>query len=361
MPRERFDPQAEFAVLRKTPDAERASQFWLDRTKQRKEIATVAALVIERVFQEPDVAEAELLSLVEEFSEDIRLAPYQEKLARDLIRASRKRRQEILRLRQQFPDDKELLRHAHPRNTRGPILHARAAVCPLSIHFAVDKATYARMTEEKENMGQSGGFFAPSGKMFTYQKGFDQRWGTSLHEEMHALYAFFREHLSRHLKKTLFVRPLPSLAQLQKRIHAEGVAHPLREHLTELLHASADRIKDELFAFSRAGRGSGRIMSALLTTEEKKGLYDYFASDLTRLAIAIAGEKISDRDYELAREIMEMEFLKMHKELIENGLGALKTLLVYKKWTFMEAAFFFVDVPLERWPEEIRLLKQLEG
>ncbi len=353
---------AEYEALKVLPEsdrAERAPQFWTERTKQRKEIATVAALVLERVFQEPDATEESLLALVREFSEDIRLAPYQEKIARDLIHASRKRRLEILQLRKQYPEDTNLLRRAHPRGTQGSVHRVSAVVRPLTIHFRVNEKTYQQMCE-KTNAEKAGGFFEKSGKLFTYQRGIYERESTLLHEEMHALYDFFKGHLSKHLHKSLFLRPEPSMDRLQKRIRAEGVSRPLRDHLTELLHASADRIKDELFAFSRAATKEGKISSYLLQPKDKQGLYDYFDRALTFLTIAVAAYTTSEEDYRCAREMIEEEFPKMHRRLIEDGLSAMKTLSVHKKWTFMEVAFFFVDVPLERWPDEIRLLQHLE-
>lgn len=341
---------------------QREPKFWRERTRQRQDLATVAALVIDRIFEDPDVSTEELKALVRTFREEARMAPYQEHLAKTLIHEYGKRRKQITALRRQHPDDADLLQSANPilRRQRDP-LFVQAVVRPLTIHFRIGENAYDRLLIRPSL--KSGGFYQRSKQLYTYER--VNRFhrvrndGTLLHEEMHAMNDFLRKPIAHALGKSPFERPLPSLAIIGPQLQARGLV-ALHEQLMMLLHARGDSIKDELFAFSRESFRSGTISASLMRSSDQNGVYDFFEQDRLLLERAIMAAEVKTRIRERGLEMIHEDFPRMHKRLVEDGLDAMRFLLDGKRWSFMEAAFFLVDVPLERWSDEIRLLKQSE-
>ncbi len=362
-----FDPIGEYNTLRVVPPTERKAReqtFWRERTEQRMGISTLAALVIDEAFANPTITKETLLELVKEARAELRLAPYQEAIARNLIKGYIERREKIAALRQAHPDDVDLFGTLYPRLKEGVTKRdVRIIERPCTLHLQLSRRIYPHVfhggnTDEKEH---SGGFFARRKPLLTHEKSsfFSTETTTLLHEEMHALYYFFGQILEKHLPAQRETYPLPSTDGLIPAFVHEGVLSPLDRYLRALLYYKADEIKDEIFAYTRTSYGSTKTGNTLLQKEDRGGSYDFFQEDLTELEQKLR-PALTTTQFEQVRMLTQRQFPAFHRELVERGIASIRTLLTRHHWTFMEAAFFLIDIPLQHWPREVAMVDALK-
>ncbi len=176
---------------------------------------------------------------------------------------------------------------------------------------------------------------------------------------MHALYYFFGKILEKHLPVQREVYPPPSIDSVIPAFRHEGVLSPIDRYLRALLHHKADEIKDEIFAYTRTSYGPTKIQGVLLQTQDRGGSYDFFQEDLAELECQIR-PVLTTVQFEQARMITQRQFPTFHRELVERGVTSIRTLVTRHQWTFMEAAFFLIDIPLQHWPREVAMVEALK-
>lgn len=355
---EGFDPPFAHEALKQLPKPERLQkerEFWEQRARQRVGIATLAGLAFDEFFDRPDEPKEYFMSLMTGAREELKLADYQIVIARHMVEAFVKRREKIQKLRAKFPDDASLFEHAS--YVKDP--QARVTMRPASIHFQVPSKTYERISRRGAEEGMSGGFFNGSKPEYTFENGLRSGDLIMIHEETHALYHMLREVLSRDLKTSWFERPYPDLEKTWRRAKNEGLERPLLEYVKERVLASADRTKDELFAFTRENnRNPNTVIKTLTKSADQKGLYDYFARTREALEKEIVTVLTGDKK-DRALAIIKTNFKDQQERLIRQGLDALTTLTERHKFTIMMAMFYLSDVPLESWQREVRILDKI--
>lgn len=376
---ERFHPRERWVEVQLAPEQERAErerEFHLERVSQKESIALLVGDIMDAIGENPDIEIEKLKTIVDEYVPEIGLAEYQKKIAMDFIKAFEQRRKKLNELKAKGQTEKQLLEQvAHPK--KGPLGKQRVDVSwrTFTVHFRVPSATYESI-HGSQNLLRSGGFFDRRFPFATFEKRelspIDDE--VEAHEEMHAIYHLIREILSKHLRKTLFQRPSPDRVMFGDRMRHEGVHGPANDYVDQAIRAQTDRIKDEIFAFTRGYaetrtprsthpwprvghlRTPKEIISTLLKKEVDGGLYDYFRQDRNRLrsmVIANGGD--------LGSEIAEDYDKKMraeHRRVVTEGVEAIENLIRAEGYSFMQAVVFFMDVPVERWKQELAYLKQ---
>jgi len=352
--RERFDPimQAEL-VRRGIGEAEPLSRdFWIQRHEQKLGIAMAGSIAIERFFEDPDVDERLFTRSVLEEVMEAHPAEYQESIVKSTLHECFDRRRKIAKLRDKYPDDRDLFRAIFRYQSMGRQREEgiQATLRPLTIHFRMDLPLYQKLWN-REGF-DSGGFFNRSMPEVTFAKGLHSSETTLVHEETHAIYHLMRNILSKALKKSIFQPRAPSEEDLFRRMKTDFEGS-LDAFLRARLFADGDRIKDEIFAFTRqATRNRQSISSSLTRKSQDKGLYDYYAWDLKRLKESLGG-RLQGEERVRALAFVETRFPVMHKQLVNDALKTLHVMMENKGLDTMTAFFYLVDIPLEKWSQEL--------
>ncbi|MDD5251390.1 MAG: hypothetical protein PHT12_02025 [Patescibacteria group bacterium] len=348
---EEFDPRLEYEALNIAPrdnKIERERDFERRRREQRIGIATAGGLAIETVLSNPETPKQELLGIFDEYREELKLADYQRALARDIINAYCTQHELVKGLYGAEEDDFSRLRRLLPQ-----IQDARSVAItprPISLHVRLDGRAYRLI----RGSGNSSGFFRPSLKDFTFECAEAFRGeGTMLHEEQHAIYYLLRTQAEKKLGKSLFNRPTPNLGEIVRRSPHEGEHRVVADYIQRLVAAEGDRIKNEIFAFTRTSDIAPTKVLKYLTAEDEG--YDYWKNARSELLEYLSRGR-SQSEVAKTVESARLEFKQARLRLTGDGLEAVKALKTRLGFNHWQAVLLLFDRPLERWSEEVAKL-----
>ena len=133
----------------------------------------------------------------------------------------------------------------------------------------------------------------------------------------------------------------------------------LSQYFDQLIFAYGDRVKDEMFAFTKEGQSRKDIQNHLLKDEIDGGFYQYYLSEAKTFAwkARLAVDVFAGRKWE---EQILQEVKTRHHDLVKQGLDALEQLMEKEGYTFHQAFIFLMDVPLEFWGKEVKRLSSLK-
>jgi hypothetical protein len=363
-PEHSFDPHQALEKVKNLNPFDRReaySDFLQNREKQKEGLATLTALMIDSIIADPEISKVELSEIIENFAEETKMSSRQKSKALALIAEYQRRHRQVIERRERYPNDKELFKQCLGVYPKGPIM---VQVRPITLHFICSNETDYQMVagDRRNDKGQllrSGGVYFPSRQIYSLQNGGMMKLDpqTMVHEETHAMKNLFESTLkdaSDRFKEDDF-RVTKNLISNTKNLKDKEAY--LRHLITRIILTYQRRIKDELFAFLRGG---GYDINLVMTkTEDKGGLYDYSHKDQKRL-LEYMQKNLKHSDYEFVKSLIPGLFHSKRKKIIGNAVHAME-ILKRRGYSKEEIIAFFVDVPLNSWPKEIRRLNRVEA
>ncbi len=324
--------------------------FHKERISQKEGIALIGGEVLDTIFAQPDIDLSKLEEMIREQGRDAGLSSKQMEIGRALVKEYGKRRDRLSSLRKKDLSPNDLFRESvYLRSPLKPNERVGVDWRTVVVHFRVPDRIYPTLRGSKDG-DRSAGFFDKKRPFMAFERQGTRSKTTAVHEEQHAMYHMVREVLSKKLARTLFERSRPKFNEFVQRFRNEGPYRPAQDYIGQAIRSNTDRIKDEIFAYTRDGARSPRdIANVLLEPESDGGLYDYFNQE--RLSLQKMLES-AGKDPETTKDIIKL-FLDEHQEVVKDSVSAIRKLTEQEGYTFHQAFIFLMDVPVELWAKEV--------
>src|SRR3989339_1285742 len=348
-----FNPELAIELTKMQPEHLRRDAmeaFHAERISQKEGIALIGGEVLDTIFAQPGIKLSELETMIREQGQDAGLSSKQVDVGRALIKEYGKRRDRLDGLKKQdlAPNDlfKQLVHLKSPLKSHERVsLDWRTFV----VNFRVPDSVYTSLRGINKG-DRSAGFFDRKRPHITFQRQSTYSKTVATHEEQHSMYHLVREVLSKRLSKTIFERPRPKVKDFVDRFRNEGPYRPAEEYIQQEIRSNTDRIKDEIFAFTREdARSPKEIATVLLKSETDGGLYDYFEDERRSLENML---KSAGKDTETIKDVVKL-FFDEHQEVVKDAVAAIRKLKEEEGYTFHQAFLFLMDVPVELWTKEV--------
>ena len=174
------------------------------------------------------------------------------------------------------------------------------------------------------------------------------------HEETHALKHMFDKVLGLNRFDRSFIKKVrhlkQKLAEAKKPYAKADIAEQI---LACYIDQNGERIKDEIFAYIRAGE-KGSIAEILARSSQHLGLYDYSERDRKQL-LEFVETNIDPADRTLVKGVIK-DFSSLNKSHIREAVRAASLLAEQHGLTPDMIIFFLNDVPLSLWKKEVARL-----
>lgn len=353
-----FSPEDELAKIKSLPKEQRRealATFKENLAKQREALAACRVFIERNIEFNHDVPREKLADLIEKFSEQYGFNARQKQIAEQLIDGYYENRQKVLKIRQQFADDHELVNNLTGVNL-GKDEKLDVSVGPMTIDIDTNEFNSGRLFEraDKPVVGfKYGGFASKSTSkapiyyivintdISTWNNRNDSSGKNRLKHEY--------EHQKNELFRTVFeYQNAPT--QLRGYI---GEQNPetkkviLEDFLNESRAAALEKTKDEITAslYDRDLPTLQKQLEQLFFSG--KGAYDY-------LGYLRNWEKFNDDPF--YQETAQRMLVREYKIIVENALDSYAELVNKGKYPRQEAIALLTDKPLTDWPKTIRRL-----
>lgn len=386
-----FTQGEELAAIRRAPAKERAAKLKEFKEKlswQKEGFMVIQTELIKFIRRDPDASLGMLYEYVRDSAPKYGLTEEQKEIAKKILAEYTHKHEAVRAIRKEHPDDRELYQILFGAAPKGKIEIIEG---PMTLYFRChDVEDYARIRQHIFNPDQeptrqdiekadtSGGVsidFAPTPELrgtiiAENAKGrlLDHFTVPVLrHEEQHAIKRLFAEQY----EVACLWEALEVIKQTGK---VENRANILRLFTKRYLrrareYGGEERAKDEILAYFKGGnKQPSEILETLILSEEKGGLYDYFAERkegfkeivLNALKMENPSKKISDEELKIIDKSMGEVFGSEYRALLKDGIDAF-VILREHGYSTEEAKNFLIMEPLRKWGKTVaRALKAKE-
>lgn len=350
-----FNPTEEYDIIRSMPAGQEKDKekqkFHEKRVRQKTEIATIAALLIEEIIADPDLDVESLRKMVDEHSDEMELSGNQQKLFFKMLKAYEKRHKQIKKLQETSADPQEIFKKKFGFQ---PQKKVKVVFGPITTHFILSDEDYDKVAGQSKNdkgvVLRSGGQFNPRKEDITISRSYSNE--VRVHEETHALKYFFDKIMGLERYGLSFYEKITKLKQeLLQTKNPKTQEIIIEQILQAFIDENGDRIKDEIFANIRAAaRNKNQIVQVLAKSAKDLGLYDYSINDRKELLTFM--EKNLGFDGKLLAEEKIKGFGAKNREYIRQAVEAAMVLVEKHRFTPEMILVFLNDVPISLWKKE---------
>lgn len=369
-----FDPEIAIREVLKVPKAERPAKLLEFKEKlafQKVGLARVQDLMIDEIRRHPDEKVKELYTLATELGAEFGMNNEQKKRTREVLEKYEKRHLAIEKIRKEYKKDNDLFRELFGRTPKGEI---KISTGPISIKITChDFEDYLAVwfhsqmmgfgkkrdftdEEQKEAEGSKAvnvcsAYYPDIGWAIIAENASERGVRVQSDEESQKIFV----HEEQHGIKNIFAReellnpayPTILFPVQQKFLSAETEKEKekiLGDFFRLFRHNAEEHAKDEILAYYKDGRFN-KVYQELSTEEKDGGIYDYLAKPKKTNYLWM---KKDDETKDLVKRIADRILVKEYKEILENGVAAIKKMEAggYKK---EEIIAFLTYEPLTKW------------
>ncbi len=276
---------------------------------------------------------------------------------RERIRRYIDKRNEVRRLREQYPDNTELYKRFFGQSPKGKIEVIEGAV---NLHFRCHDPRDFALAYGGEPINVNAFFMPGSAFMPSYlPEGMGiitvenaQGIGTTTykHEEQHAFYDLLKfgysptdpEDLNKIMSEIMEAETVE-----QKKLY-------VKRYLRELRKNSEDQAKNELLAYYFKSKREPEKILKILTEDDD---YNYF-SDLEEIQPSFWVNKLDKNFYDSAEKAVKEIFETEYHKLIKDGLRACQDL--EKEYSEEQAIAILTYEPLRKWKKVVKRLFEVK-
>lgn len=364
-----FSPSEELQKIKDLPKEQRRealATFKEDLARQRKGLAAMRVFIERSIKFNHDIPKEKLTELVEKFSEQYRFDEHQQSIAEATIDNYYKSRQKVLKIREEFPDNHDLVKELTgvelDKNEKIDI-----SVGPASIDIYADGANIAKLHGDPPGQAPKLDGFASFGKNFTNytviknqkQSKLDSLLNKTNEKEQKTL-----DHEHEHVKNTLLrqinIDGYLSLDILKNKTAYINQPDPelkkvlLEDYLHNYQNLALERARDEITA---------KLQNYTLTElrnnlnvnffSNRGGSYDYLFKKRNQAEF---------KDDPLYQETVEKILVKEYRDIIQKAVNSYAALVEAGDFSTQEAIALLTDKSIKKWPKTIqRLLEQKVG
>lgn len=355
-----FSPEDELAKIKSLPreqKREALATFKEKLARQRKALAACRVFIERTIEFNHDVPREKLIGLVEQFSTQYGFDDRQKQIIEQLIDRYYENRQKVLKIRQQFTDDHELVHELTGVNL-GKDVKIDVSVGPMSIDIGTDGFNAGRLYEKadhptiafyyggfaSQSVGENPVFYVVINQDENIRTvGFDDPTGEKVRKHEH-------EHLKNELFKAVFKYedPLTELVGYVDEQDPEIKKVILEDFFRESRRAALEEARDEITA-SLYDRTLQELQHQLgsLFFEQKNDPNDY-------LSYLRNWEEF--KDDLLYQETAQRMLVQEYRRIVEKAVNSYAELVNKGPYTTQEAIALLTDKPLADWPKTIRRL-----
>lgn len=360
-----FSPEAELARISKLHGSEGLRELEVYKAKlatQKNAWAKTRTFIEETLLVNPDTPKEKLMRWVDQFGSEYGFTAEQKKLAETVLDDYIGNRQGILRLRQDFPDDLDLIKQLTGLDLP-PGTKVKVTVSPVSIDIEADplivKSLYDRKLATNPSdltiKAQTTHAFASSaysnsisgGRYVQYTVNPFKDAEALIHEGQHSINSFFKKtdvSWGRTVERDMNaqkIRDLHPQIDWTGRTPQESL---LRDFFTLHKRNFEDDAKDEVLAMLREGRSASKTKSWLLLKGED-ALYDY--SFVSR---KFYYEAYPDSIKAIVKSVMEDSY----DQDVIAAIDAFKHLEMMPGYSREQAIILLSNENLADWPNFVR-------
>lgn len=354
-----FDATDEVASLKKLTGTERKQKLWQIKTKlaRQREARAQCRIAIEQEIEiNPQIGKDDLYGILHEFAIPYGFTEPQIRTAEAFIDAFDAKRNQIIDLRNQFPDDIDLVKRL--TGITDPIQIVSVAVSPYAFVIRTDEATYGKIWE-----AQSSAFVPINRRVaFTSETNdyenipyvvINEDANDSDRKETHDVCL---EHELQHVKEKFVERILYQFdyneylqisselfSQFENASNQSGKFQCFRQFLQFERDYALQRFKSELFAF-KSEKKIIRTDYGIYFTNQDGGPYDY---------LFFVRKLIRKPEYHLWKVFCGKIVLEEYVGYIFRAIEAFES-LQKAGYSVQEVVALLVDVPVKRWPAVAR-------
>jgi len=354
-----FSPKEELEKLKNLPKEQKKEAISIFKEKligQRKALATMRVFMEQSIEFDNDTPKENLIELIDKFETQYGFDHQQRELSEHLINRYYENRQKVLAIRQQFPDNHELIKRLTDVNL-GKKTKVGISVGPMTIDIWINKSNdFAKLWERSDNPKNQyynyGGFASESSdpehiyfiviNRNLWNRLSDDPTGKGVQKHEY-------EHQKNKLFKELFEVEKPLLPKITNN---NGIRLPHTEHLFDRRKIIAlENVKDEITAYL-SGITILNMKNQLnsLFFNQKDNDYDYLSD--VRKWVKLRNDPTSQ---ELAQKILIQEY----KTTIKKAVNSYAKLIRKGKYSNQEATALLTDKSLDNWPQTVkRILEQ---
>lgn len=359
-----FDP-AELLRIKKLPREEKREALREYKEKliaQREGLAQMQKELTDDIRENPDITKNEFEERLEMYSEELKLAPWQQNVARYTFNSYAKKHAVVEKARKEYPDDAELFKAVFGSSPKG---RTEVMKGPMTLYFrcydpddyalihsqafiARQKPSRADEAAAQTTVGCSiisslmpeleGAVIAENTSINLTER---QREGLYRHEEQHAI-------------KRLFVEvayTTITLDAINKAENKEDARRLLEDYFRELRKTAEARIKDEILAYMKTGADPVETFFTLTLFQKAGGHYDYLAP---LREIGVPALRVNNLNLYEINETARKVLVKEYYKLVNNGIGVFQKLVTQLGYSPEKAVALLIREPLGKWPAAVR-------
>ena len=362
-----FSPDDELAKIKKLPKEEKRDAlltFKENLARQREALAACRVFIERSIEFDHDIPREKLVALIEKFGARYGFSDIQKQIATQLVDGYYENRQNVLEIRDQFPDDYQLISELTDVNFERDEKFD-VSVGPMTIDIRADGFNTARLYNKTEKPVASslfGGFTSKSiGEMPVYYVVINQdKWIRTGYTD-DSTGDKTRKHEYEHQKNNLFRavfenqfgdNPTRDLWDYLEEQDPEIKRVILGEFFAKRRADALEQVKDEITAslYDRDLPTLQEQLERFFFSENSP--YDY-------LEYPRKFEKFEDDT--LYQEMSEKMLVQEYRAIIEKAFDSYTKLVKTGGYSIQEATALLTDKPLLDWPKTIgRLLEQKE-
>jgi hypothetical protein len=364
-----FDPEEELALLKKMSSGsekrDRLEKYKEKLAFQKERIAAMQEEIIERIRENPDISQIELVRLIIKCGRKAGLSDHQNDSVDNVIAGYLNAHKAVVDIKKRFGEDSraafEFLFSSKP------VGRVDLLFDPVSIYFVCyDIKDYALIYNSRNRdslsvndintASLSGGVSInlprphwPAGLNVTIDNASKSPEGyydklTRIHEEQHAIKKLFTEQMIRQ----------DGLHELMHAENEEEIKDCLRRQMRYIREQFAEsRAKDEILAYMKTGEKPIKVFSYLT---DPKGLYAFIDIEDEKIFWDITISKIKHkRMKEIIEEVVDEVYVKEYNKLIEDGIASFVQLQV-NGYLSKEVIALLINEPLSKWKKVVRRL-----
>lgn len=369
---EEFKPEEEVKAIRSFPreeQQERLKEFKEKLAYQKEGLGEAQEEMIKTIRANPDMPFEQLYEKALTLGEKFGMNEKQKELAKEILQAYTEKHTEIKKVREKYPDDKDLYATLFGEQPKGKI---EVIEGPMTLYFRCrDIKDYARIRSGDFEDSKSptphqiraaritGGTSISSslipglrGTIIAENSGFlgyHSKWWaeskkTLVHEEQHAIKMLFQE---KSLEDAAWKR-LEQARTLEERHFA--LAFYMRKYRQDFADSEA---KNEILAFFRSGENASDTFKYLVKPE---GLYDYLGN--YRESILSWINDLQPGDKETATKIFKEIYMDEYRQLLRKGVDSIYSLNRKFGYSKDKAVSVLIHEPLHKWEKVIKRLTE---
>lgn len=365
----RFDPEIEADRLESLQEAEKHDGMRGFRNKLRRQRLAWAEcrVFVERAIEfDQDVPRDKLQRIVDKFGATYGFSSLHEETSTDMLDSFVVNRQRIKDVRQDYPDDRELVRELTGVPFDGK--HLEVVAGPYAFEVHADSGYLQKVYDSTATRTKGSGFsgFAQEQSslgvpLIAIVRGF---WGeggksTQIHENQHIRKALFRE---------LFEKSITEQERVALRERYESEQDPelkkayLADYFRREREAAFASVKDEIFAYKKDG-SSGTETQIQLLGKGSRNAYDYLYDVRNSqnkngidLKSGLKAIKEAVSTHITWRKLSNKILVKEYDAIVKKAIRSFERLKRKGGFTTSQTIALLFDIPLEEWPKEVKNL-----